>query len=310
MLELFETVFAVCPRIWSRGMKSMAIIGDVEWRHTKRSAISCASIRTFFTLIELLVVVAIISILAALLLPSLQKAKETAHSVACKSNMKQIGLLNQNYAIDFNGFFMPVQGGPSGGSKPWADFQIDTYGSGDNNVNYWAWIQGYYHDKDPADWASSKGYITEGIFRCPSSRLVRSDYLADVRRASYAFAGYAWAYLDDRELKFEYGDAGNAEGLYKCLPMTSIRKPVETVFACDGYGGDGGRQIVNATNITPTLITQEYTDPGNYRMGTTYIIIRHIGKKSYNILYFDGHVGDMRHPNFPNGASSSFCLGN
>lgn len=85
--------------------------------------------RSGFTLIELLVVIAIIAILAAMLLPSLSKAKERAQAISCVNSLKQLTLGVQMYVADNNDWYPPIQETlPQGYESSWRPYLFNYVG--------------------------------------------------------------------------------------------------------------------------------------------------------------------------------------
>ncbi len=83
-----------------------------------------------FTLVELLIVISIIAILASMLLPALQKARDKSRAISCTSNLKQYGAVNSLYNSD-NQEYLPL--GKEPGKNPW----INNFSLYFNGKNQW-----------------------------------------------------------------------------------------------------------------------------------------------------------------------------
>jgi len=205
-----------------------------------------------FTLIELLVVIAIIAILAGMLLPALSKSRERGRDIACKSNMKQLGLAMEMYAVDYRGM-IPC-------------FKIGLNSSATNWV--WCKVINPYLSKQKR--TGTYADLNEKLFRCPSDANFAPGTAAIPTITSYGQTACLYN-AGPPYLAYTYGASAALTSL--------IKKPGQVLLLAerDHPAGVANSGIPMVRNLfpSPTIV---------YGLGIYH------NNNSTNVLFVDGHV--------------------
>jgi len=223
---------------------------------SKNKPQSCLPRTSGFTLIELLVVISIVSLLIAILLPALAKAREAANSVKCLANYRQIGVSLHAYAEDYKDVLPPARDGAS------------------------AWIN---------NWITRLGpYINHAgeILVCPTG-FNRGEVV--VNGTTPAGSSH-WTITNTwfTELSYRYnlyfGVYGTVGWHY---PQSPKLRPRRISFFT------GPSKVVALGDADPTTGTYMLPTFGNFYLGDNYLtdfsIDRHTNGENY--LFVDGHAG-------------------
>ncbi len=217
----------------------------------------------FFTLIELLVVIAIIAILAGMLLPALNAAREKARTISCAGNQKQLSQARMLYRDGNNEYTPPFANT--------ADFPA-AYPAAGNGLSFWTATM------------FKNGYLTSwSQLFCPS----RTE-----KKIAVAFQNEdpkTWVDYDSKWFRADYGanveiclNNGEVKKSFLSCSMKVIKKPsavIDTAESIYSYDTPLGASVVYS-----------------WAHSTAFVFAPHNRYRSCNIAWLDGHVTTEKTP--------------
>lgn len=222
--------------------------------------------RKTFTLIELLVVIAIIAILAGMLLPALNKARQTAYSVKCLGQQKQIGVMLLGYIQDFKEY-LPIGNIIYPGDTEAHTFQIQL-----TMLNY----------NVPLKTATSKDKQKVYPWTCPSQSLTWED-------RSLGAANFLGNYAVNGTIVGMGGTLNEATAAKVLRYYSKVGKFKEP--SNDGVLMDGlVKPLISGGDPNPLL------NGGLHwiTLNGTYQSVDYRHSNRCNVLFLDGHAGALQ----------------